>query len=351
MNLGIRGTTASRLAFRRCIPATAVFVVLTVALFAGCVDTQAPVGPTVDVDGVAVPARIQIATASVGGSYHPMGLALASVLSDNLPGVTATAETSSGSNQNIRMLDAGQIDFGLSNAAITFPAIRGVESFEKEFPVRAVISLQSSIAVVAALANSGYETIADLEGARISIGPAGGGWDYFMRPILEANGLPYDNFQKIYETQASAMDLLTDGSVDAVTVGGSVPHATILSGTATNDLMFFNYDAAAIDAVTAEYPFIETFIIPDGTYEGQQGDLVAADSGTAQLLVREDADPDLVYLIAKTIYENRDAIAQMHPAGREITPERAARDIGIPYHEGAIRYFAEIGILPDSLTD
>jgi hypothetical protein len=103
--------------------------------------------------------------------------------------------------------------------------------------------------------------------------------------------------------------------------------------------------------VSAEYPFIRTVIIPDGTYNGQEGDIIAADSGTAQLLVREDADPDLVYLIARTIYENREAITQMHPAGREITPDRAAGDYGIPYHEGALRYFEEIGILPDSLAN
>jgi TRAP-type uncharacterized transport system substrate-binding protein len=71
---------------------------------------------------------------------------------------------------------------------------------------------------------------------------------------------------------------------------------------------------------------------------------MAADVGTAQLLARADADPDLIYLIAKTIYENRSQIAEMHRAGAEITPERAAMDIGIPYHEGALRYFNEIKI-------
>jgi hypothetical protein len=70
----------------------------------------------------------------------------------------------------------------------------------------------------------------------------------------------------------------------------------------------------------------------------------AVDSGTAQLLVRADADPDFVYTVTRTIYENRERIAEIHPAGREITPERAAMDIGIPYHEGSIRYFNEIGI-------
>jgi hypothetical protein len=103
-------------------------------------------------------------------------------------------------------------------------------------------------------------------------------------------------------------------------------------------------DADALRRINADYPFIRAFTIPAGTYEGQDTDLPAADSGTAQLLVRADADPDYVYLITRTIYENRADIAAIHPAGREITPERAAMDIGIPYHEGSLRYFDEIGI-------
>jgi hypothetical protein len=299
---------------------------------------------TVDVGGTQVPARIQIATASVGGSYHPIGTAIAQVISENLEGVVATAENSSGSSQNIRMLDASQIHFGLANAAITFPAVRGAGEFEKAFPVQAAISLQSSIAVIVSLRSSGIATLQDLIGRRVATGPAGGGWDYFVEPILAGHGVPYDQVRRIYESQANAMDLLTDGGVDAVVVGGSVPHVTITAATATHELNYLPMDAAALDRINADYPFIRKVTIPGGTYAGQDEDLQVADSGTAQLLVRADADPDYVYLITRTVYEHRGEIAGIHPAGREITADRAAMDIGIPYHEGSLRYFNEIGI-------
>ncbi len=306
---------------------------------------------TVDVDGTAVPSRIQIATASVGGSYFPLGTAIAEVVTDNVPGVIATAESSSGSNQNIRLLDAGEIHFGMANAAITTSAVVGAGEFEKAFPVAAVISLQSSVAVIVALEGGGVATMTDLAGQRVTTGPAGGGWEYFVEPIIAGHGVAWDDFQQIYESQANAMELLKDGTVDAVFVGGTVPHATIVSATATHALEFLPYDSGALARIRADHPFIVPVTIPAGTFEGQDGDLQSADSGTAQLLVHADADPDMVYLITKTIYENRDAIARAHPAGREITPERAAMDIGVPYHEGSLRYFREIGILPDSLAN
>jgi hypothetical protein len=303
---------------------------------------------TVDVNGTPVPPRLQIATASVGGSYFPVGVAIAQVLTDNLEGVVATAENSSGSNQNIRLLDSNQIHMGMANAAITFPAVRGGGEFEKAFPVQAAISLQSSVAVIVALEGSGIAALRDLVGKRVATGPAGGGWEYFVEPILAGHGVTWDQFQQIYESQANAMELLKDGAVDAVVVGGSVPHVTITAATATDDLVYLPFEPDALARINAEYPFIVPVTIPAGTYEGQDQDLQVADSGTAQMLVRTDANADFVYLVTKTIYENRDAIAAAHPAGREITPERAAMDLGIPYHEGALRYFREIGILSDS---
>jgi len=300
---------------------------------------------TVDVGGAKVPPRIKIASGSVGGAYFPMGNAIAQVISSKLPGVLATGEASGGSAQNIRMLDGNQIDFALSNASITFPAIRGVsDGFEKPYPVRAVITLHSSVNLFLALKNSGIRTIADLRGKRVSVGPAGGGWDAYTKPILQAHGLSFSDFKPVYEGQSSAVDMLTDGNVDAIFVGGSIPHATVMSATAAHEINFVEFDEATLDRISVDYPTIRKFLIPANTYKGQDKALWGVDSGAAQLITRADADPDFIYLITKTIYENREMIVKMTPAGKEITPERAGMDIGIPYHEGSLRYFKEIDI-------
>jgi TRAP transporter TAXI family solute receptor len=331
---------------KRSFPAI-VFLVLTLTGLLSCAptDSEQQTGePTVNINGAVIPERIKIATASVGGSYYPIGNAVAQTLTKSLPGGLVTAENSSGSAQNIRMMDAGQVHFGLSNAAITYPAVRGLEGFEKPFPMKVVISMNASINLMVALKSSGIQNWADLKGKRIVIGPAGAGWDFFAKPIFAAHGVNYEDIRPVYEAQAAAMEMLTDGIVDAVFVGGSVPHATILSATASHELNYLSFDGAALDKVTAEYPFIKKVTLPAGTYKGMDAEFQAVDSGTTQLLAHENADPDFIYLIAKTIYENRDTAAEMHPALKEITPERAAMDIGIPYHEGSLRYFNEINI-------
>jgi TRAP transporter TAXI family solute receptor len=309
---------------------------------ATCAGTQPA---TVEVGGVQLPSRIKIASGSVGGAYFPMGNAIAQVLSTELPGVLATGEASGGSAQNIRMLDASQIDFALANASITFPAIRGgSDGFDKPYPVQAVMTLHASVNLFLALESSGISTIADMRGKRVSLGPAGGGWDAYTRPILAAHGLNFSDLTPVYEGQSSAVDMLTDGNVDAIFVGGSIPHATIMSATASHEIEYVRFDEAALDRVNAEQPTIRKYLIPAGTYEGMESDFWAVDAGPAQLITRADADPDYIYLVTKTLYENRDMIAKMTPAGKEITAERAGMDIGVPYHPGSLRYFEEIGI-------
>ena len=306
---------------------------------------------TVDVDGTTVPARIKIASSPVGGGYYPMGNAIAQVLGTQLPGVIVTNEATSGSAQNLRMLDGGELHFGLSNASTTLPAIAGREPFEKPFPVRAVISLHSSINLFVALEGSGITDFSNLIGRRVAVGPAGGGWDNFTRPILAAHGVTYSDIRPVYEGQSNAIAMLTDRIVDVVQVGGSIPHATILAASATHNLEYLEFDEAALDNLREEYPTIQKYMIPGGTYEGMDLDFWAVDTGTCQLVVRADADPDYVYLIAKTIYENRDMMADLVRHGAEITPERAAMDIGIPYHEGSLRFFEEVGIWNPEPTD
>jgi TRAP transporter TAXI family solute receptor len=326
---------------RKLFPAVMLAALAIVGACAGGEDA----GSAANGGSTGMPSRIKIASGNVGGAYFPMGNAIAQVLSTKVPGLLATGEASGGSSQNIRMLDNRQIDFALSNASITFPAVRGgSDGFEKPYPVRAVLTLHSSVNLFLSLKDSGITKIADMRGKRVSVGPAGGGWDAYTKPILAAHGLTFDDFNPVYEGQSSAVDMLTDGNVDAIFVGGSIPHATIMSATAQHDINYVLFDETALDRVNAERPTIRKFPVPANTYKGQTMELWAVDSGPAQLITRADADPEFIYLVTKTLYENREAIAKMTPAGKEITPERAGMDIGVPYHEGSLRYFKEINI-------
>jgi hypothetical protein len=190
------------------------------------------------------------------------------------------------------------------------------------------------------------ERIGDLRGNRVVMGPAGAGFEYFLRPILAAHDLTYEDFSPISGTQAQAVDMLADGAAAAAFLGGAIPTSSITQAATSQDVLFLPFDPAAREELAASYPFFAPVTVPAGTYPGQEEDFPALDVGSMHLIVAADTDEELVYQVTRTLYERREQVIERHPAGRAINPGNAARDTGTPFHPGAERYYREIGIWP-----
>jgi TRAP transporter TAXI family solute receptor len=285
-------------------------------------------------------------TAPPGGAFFVVGGALVEVFNEHGGGASMTAEATSGSQENIRRLGTGELDFALSNAAITYFAVRGTEGWDRAYPVRAVMTLAPNVAMFVAPAGGGVQSIADLAGQRVGAGPAGAGFEYFVRPLLAAHGLDYDDFSPVNANQAAAVDMLADGSVAAAFLGGAVPTASITQAAASQDIILVPFDPTAVQRLVAEYVFFSPATIPAGTYRGVDEDFVGLDVGSMHLIAAADQDEELVYAFTKALYENREEVIQRHAAGRAINEGNVVRDTGTEFHPGAIRYYSEIGAWP-----
>lgn len=288
-------------------------------------------------------------TAPPGGAFFVVGGALTEVLNEvgGEHGWRITAEATSGSQENIRRLTSGELDFALSNAAITYHAVRGAEGWDQAYPVQTVMTLAPNVALFIAPRASGITRIQDLRGQRVVIGPAGAGFEFFVKPLLAAHGVNYDDFTPLNATQAASVDMLADGSAAAVFIGGAIPTASITQAAASQDIVFVPYEDEAMTRLSAEYPFFERATIPGGTYRGQDADFASLDTGSMHLITASSADEQLVYDVTKALYENRELVVQKHAAGRAINPANVVRNTGTDFHPGAIRYYREIGIWKD----
>ncbi len=291
---------------------------------------------------------LSLGTAPTGGAFFVVGSALAEVLNGIASeGWNVTPESTSGSQENIRRLDSGELDFALSNAAITYFAVRGTEGWDRAYPVQSVMTLAPNVTIFLTKPDSGIRTIGDLKGRRVVVGPAGAGFEYFVRPLLAAHGVSYDDFTPLNATQAAAVDMLADGSAAAVLVGGAVPTASITQATASMDIFFVPYDAATVDGLVEEYVFYNPATIPGGTYRNHDEEFRGLDVGSMHLVTAASQDEDLVYRVTKALYENREQVVQRHAAGNAINPRNVIRNTGTTFHPGAIRYYREIGIWPE----
>lgn len=324
------------------IPRSSLLPLLTFGLLAACG------GPSSDVAAPAARQFLSLGTAPPGGAFFVVGGALAEVASQNgPPGWQVTAEATQGSRENIRRLVQGDLDFALSNAAITYFAVRGEASWDRAYDVASVMTLAPNVALFLTPASSGVRTIADLKGRRVVIGPSGAGFEDFVTPILEAHGLALSDLQALHAPQSTAVDLLSDASAAAAFLGGAVPTASIVQAAASMDLYFVPFDPEPRARLIADYPFFHAATIPAGTYRGQNADFEGLNVGSMHLITAASADEETVYRFTKAIYESRQQVVERHAAGRAIQPRVVVRRTGTPFHAGAVRYYREIGIWPE----
>jgi TRAP transporter TAXI family solute receptor len=293
---------------------------------------------------------LSMGTAPIGGTFPIVGDAIAQTLNthkgDN--NWKVQAKGTKGSQANIRGLEKGDLQLALSNSAISYFAVRGESSWDKAYDIRAVVTMAPNVAMFVTKADSGIKSIADLKGKRVVIGPAGAGFEMFVAPILEEHGVTLDEIDKVNAPQGPAVDMLSDGAADAAFLGGAVPAAAISQACASYETSFIPFDPEVRQRLIDKYPFFHPFTIPGDKYQGHEEPYEGLNVGSMHLITSASSDEELVYKLTKTIWENRADIAAKHGAGKAINEKNAARYTGTEFHPGAIRFYKEAGIWPET---
>ncbi|MEQ9411503.1 MAG: TAXI family TRAP transporter solute-binding subunit [Fuerstiella sp.] len=293
---------------------------------------------------------VTVGTAPDGGAFAPVGNAIANVVEDNKGDLDwrVSPQGTKGTQENIRKLEAGEMEFAMSNAGIAYAAVKGVGAWGRPFEVRSVATLAPNVGVFVTTKGSGITTIADLKGRRVVLGPAGAGFDYFLKPLLAAHGISYDDVTVLNGTYFTASDMIADGKADAAFMGGAIPIPAVTQLCSTQDVVFVQLEEGIENKLAEPYYFPVT--IPADKYTDLEADFKGLNVGSMQLITHANVDEELVYNFTRILYENRAQVAEKHPAGKALNPKNAARDTGVPFHPGAIRYYKEAGVWPETET-
>jgi TRAP transporter TAXI family solute receptor len=302
---------------------------------------------------------VTLGTAPVGGAFRPVGEAISSVLNEHKGEAAWRVQPkgTKGSQQNILGLEDGELQLAMSNSAISYHAVQGRGGFEKPYEIRAVVTLAPNIGLFITKQDSGIRTLADLKNKNVTVGPAGAGFEMFLGPLLTAHGVTYTDQQQDFrpnnDTYSNAVGALGDGTVDACFMGGAIPTQAVTQACRTYPVYFIPYDESVRQQLIEQYPFYRDVTVPaktksgDETYPGMTEDFPAMDVGSMHLITSADADQEFIYQITRIIWEHRAEIAAQHKAGNAINEQNAARYTGTPFHDGAIRFYREIGIWPE----
>jgi uncharacterized protein len=296
-----------------------------------------------------------LATASTGGTYYPVGVALSTLVKVKLqPGekINMSAINSAGSGENIKLLRVNECQFAILQGLYGAYAWNGTGALKNDGPqknLRAVSMLWQNVEhFMVTSEHVGTGTIADaieIEGVA-GFGKKNSGSLGSSRTIFANLGVDIDKqynlFYGGYSALASAMQ---DGKADLIGTPAGVPVGAVTKllaakGDGVRLLAFTPEQAAKADGDMALWT---PYLIPAGTYPDQSADIMTIAQPNF-LAVRADVSDEDVYRITKTIYENLGFLQSIHKATKAMALEKALAGLPMPLHPGAARYYKEAGL-------
>jgi hypothetical protein len=284
-------------------------------------------------------------TGGAAGTYFPLGTEYANLFEDNIDGVSVNAIETGASVENLGQIFQGDMQLGLTQNDTAIAAINGEGDFEGVAidNVGWMGKLYPEAAHVVTLEGTGVESIDQLEGKRVAVGPPGSGTRAVADAILAAYGIEEGDYEPFEEEFGDASSLLQDGNLDASIAVIGAPSGLLNELAATNDVRLLSVDESIANDVAAESNF-EAYTMSADTYEFLDADVTTLSVFAALVGSTTQVSPDLGYEITKVVFENTGDITL--PQGQLISIEEALVGLGdVPLHPGAERYFQEQGLL------
>jgi TRAP transporter TAXI family solute receptor len=289
---------------------------------------------------------ISLGTATPGGGFPLYGNAFAEIMNASDPTLSIEPRNTKGSNENIPMLEQGQLDLGLVAGEPSYEAFMGIGRPATKLKI--LTAMYSSPGMFVVRADSPYKTIRDLVGQPVAFGAKGSGLPILSRYMLDGIGLKQDeDFKSIYLDRAGdGPAMVLDGRAAALWGAGiGWPGFTALAAS-PGGARFIAPDASEIAQIKAKHSFLKPLTVPAGSYPGQNDPIHALGSWSF-VLARENLPDDVAYRLARTLHGAEAELCKKLPQACETTAANtvaAAPNVAL-IHPGVMKYFREIGVV------
>lgn len=277
-------------------------------------------------------------TASAGGTYHVYGEELAKILTRTLR-MPVAERTTGGPNENIAAVEDNPAVIGFVTTGAALQAWNGTADWThgKQYrSLRALFPMYDTPFHFVATKASGIRSIRDMAGKKIGVGPEGGTAGTYMPKLLKALGidaaLEYDDWDVLAKE-------LGAGQLDALAVAVGPPFPAIAALEAQKKIVFIAPSAEDIRAWRLAFPELTLSVVPAGLYPSLTKGYKTV--GLYNFAVaNQDMPDDLAYAIVDAAFANRAQLVQAHPAAAATVAANYVNNTFLPYHPGALRYYA-----------
>ncbi|MED4780466.1 TAXI family TRAP transporter solute-binding subunit [Brevibacillus choshinensis] len=326
---------------------SSVLLVLTVSACGGQPTTAPQAGQSggAAAGGGAEQKFLTIATGGSSGPYYTLGGAMAKIYKEKL-GYNASVQSTGASVENINLVKAKKADVAFVMSDVTTFAYAGQENFKEGGAIkdlRAMAGLYLNYVQIVTLKDRNIKSVADLKGKRVGVGAPNSGVEVNARMVLAGHGISYDDIKADYLSYAEAIEQLKNNAIDAAFVTSGLPNSTVIDLSTTKDVEIVPIKKEDVEKMKEQFPFFVSAEIPAGLYKNDQPIQTAAIRNI--LLVRNDLSDDQVYKLTKTFFDEMEALRAAHSAAKEIDVKEAGKNLVVPLHPGAEKYYKEVGAL------
>jgi hypothetical protein len=282
---------------------------------------------------------LNIATGATGAIYIIYGAGIADLLTKKLK-VAASSQSTPASVDNMKLIRDGKADLALTQADIASDAVKGLGRFappEGKADAKALAVMYTNYMHLVTKDGSPINTVPDLKGKRVSLGPAGSGTEIKAIRVLEGYGLTPGDMQVQRLNAQEGADALRDGKVDAFFFDGGLPLGAVLDLATSMKIKLIDQSEAVKKMADKYGNFYFAAKIPKETYKTSADVTVAALANL--LVVPSSFDKALAQAIIRTIYDGRSDLEKVHPAALELKLETMTVGSPIDFHPGAIDFY------------
>lgn len=289
----------------------------------------------------------------VGGAFQTFANAMALIMQDQYEYLDIAAEGTGGSGENLRSVNAGDLEYGIVYAGDAFLGQSGQlpEDPTQYTSIRPMAPLYGAVAHLVVSVDSGIDSVEDLPGKRIALGNAGSGAALSAERYFTHMGL-LDQMQIEFLGYSQAAQAMGDGQLDGFWILTAVPNASVTEASTFTEIKLLDiYNPGVAAGFFDAFPFYTQRAIPGGTYPGNDADIPSFQD-TAMFVTHQDVPDDVVYnaLVAVFSDEGLEQMRTAHPAAGEMSRDTGVSGIPVTIHPGAHRYWEELGAeVPDTI--
>lgn len=295
---------------------------------------------------------ITIGTGDVNSVPYHAGGAICSMVnagrSDHQ--IRCTARSTAGSIENIDALRRGERDFGFARSDLAQQAYRGSGPFAEQGAfggLRVVAALHPETVTLVARDGAGIETVQDLRGKRINLGPPASGERATLQVLFDALGWTREDFVTTASMNiGEQVDALCSGELDAVLFVTGHPDNAVRSALRCGGSLV-PVSGPAVNRMVRDADYYNTSVIPGGTYPETARE-ISTYGVTSLLLSSTNTSRETVYEVTRAMFDDAADFRGWHRALSGIDAGRMAggtNAVAVPLHPGAEMHYTDAGLL------